>query len=307
MDSESACGEICSLSAAHAPGTVLAIVGATATGKSEVAELVAESIGGEIVSADSMQVYRGMDIGTAKVPVRNRRVPYHCIDIVDPGESYSAALFQKDARAAIDDVISRGGVPIVCGGTGLYVKAALDDMRFPSGEQEQNPVRERYERIAKENGAEELHRMLAERDQKAAQMIHPNNVRRVVRALEMLDRGVSYSVQASGIQTTPAFYPTLYFGLSMDRERLYARVNARVDDMMSNGLVDEVRGLADRGFAQALTSSQAIGYKEILDYLNGACTLDEAVESIKRSTRRYAKRQSTWFRRDDRIHWLEID
>ena len=285
---------------------VIAIVGATGVGKSSVADSVARALDAEIVSADSMQVYRGMDIGTAKVAEAERGVPYHCLDLVDPGQPYSAALFQRDARKAIEDIHARGKRVIMCGGTGLYVRAALDDMRFPAGEQVANPVRERYERIAAEEGPERLHAMLAEVDPDSAALIHPNNVRRVVRAFEMLDEGVSYAEQNSGFDSFSPYYDSLYFGLVMDTDRLYAAIDRRVDAMMEAGLLDEVAGLVDRGFADAITSSQAIGYKEFLPVLAGEGSLEEAVESVKRSTRRYSKRQRTWFKRDPRIEWFEV-
>ena len=285
---------------------VIAIVGATGVGKSSVADSVARALDAEIVSADSMQVYRGMDIGTAKVAEAERGVPYHCLDLVDPGQPYSASLFQRDARKAIEDIHARGKRVIMCGGTGLYVRAALDDMRFPAGEQVANPVRERYERIAAEEGPERLHAMLAEVDPDSAALIHPNNVRRVVRAFEMLDEGVSYAEQNSGFDSFSPYYDSLYFGLVMDTDRLYAAIDRRVDAMMEAGLLDEVAGLVDRGFADAITSSQAIGYKEFLPVLAGEGSLEEAVESVKRSTRRYSKRQRTWFKRDPRIEWFEV-
>ena len=285
---------------------VVAIVGATGVGKSSIAEAVARALDAEIVSADSMQVYRGMDIGTAKVPVGERGVPYHCLDLVDPGQPYSASLYQRDARAAIEDIHARGKRAIVCGGTGLYVRAALDDMRFPAGEQVANPVRERYERIAEEEGPERLHAMLAEIDPESAALIHPNNVRRVVRAFEMLDEGVSYAEQNSGFDSFKSFYDTLYFGLTMETDRLYAAIDQRVDAMMEAGLLDEVAGLVKQGFADAITSSQAIGYKEFLPVLTGEGSLVDAIESVKRSTRRYSKRQRTWFKRDPRIEWFEV-
>ena len=233
-------------------------------------------------------------------------MPYHCLDLVDPGQPYSASLYQRDARAAIEGIHARGKRAIVCGGTGLYVRAALDDMRFPAGEQVANPVRERYERIAAEEGPERLHAMLAEVDPESAALIHPNNVRRVVRAFEMLDEGVSYAEQNSGFDSFAPYYDALYFGLVMDTERLYAAIDRRVDAMMEAGLLDEVAGLVERGFAEAITSSQAIGYKEFLPVLAGEGSLEEAVESVKRSTRRYSKRQRTWFKRDPRIEWFEI-
>lgn len=288
------------------PLPVIAIVGPTASGKSEVADLVAERLGSEVISADAMQVYHGMDIGTAKMPVEERRVPLLLVDVVEPDVAYSAALFQADARREIDRLRAEGKVPVLCGGTGLYVRAALDDMRFPRGEVDSGD-RERYQALAARLGDEGIHAYLAERDSRSAALIHPHNVRRVVRALEMLDEGVSYADQASGFSTPRPVYPSLQFALTMDRQRLYARIDVRVDIMMERGLVDEVKGLMERGMADALTARQAIGYKEIIDALEGRCTLDEAVETIKMRSRRYAKRQLSWFRRDARIRWIDRD
>lgn len=285
---------------------VIAIVGPTASGKSAVADEVALALGTEVVSADAMQVYRGMDIGTAKTPVAERKVPLLLVDVVDVDEAYSAALYQRDARHEIDRLRSQGKIPVMCGGTGLYVRAALDDMSFPSGEVD-GEVRERYQKLARELGDDGIHAYLAERDPESAALIHPHNVRRVVRALEMLDEGISYASQSSGFSTPKPWYPSLQFALTMDRTHLYERIDRRVDFMMEEGLVDEVRGLMDKGAAEALTSRQAIGYKEIIDALSGCMTMDEAVELIKMRSRRYAKRQLSWFRRDERIEWIDMD
>ena len=286
---------------------VVCIAGATGVGKSSLADQLAQRIGGEVVSADSMQVYRHMDIGTAKVPPAQRGVAYHCIDLVDPGQPYSASLYQRDARAAIADIISRGKRPVMCGGTGLYIRAALDIMEFPAGDQVGNEVRDRYMQLAQEHGNEYVHAILQEQDPESAALIHPNNVRRTVRALEMLAQGESYARQAAGMKDFTPFMNALYIGLTMETNSLYRAIDARVDQMMQDGLLDEVRGLVDDGFRDAITSSQAIGYKEFLDVFDGSCTVEEAVESIKRSTRRYSKRQRTWFRRDPRIEWIQVD
>lgn len=292
---------------ADAPHTrVLAVVGPTAVGKTAVSEELAVRLGGEIVSADSMQVYRGMDVGTAKPAADVRRVPYHCVDLVDPGEPFSAALFQGFARDAIGDIAARGALPIVAGGTGLYVRAALDRMEFPSGEQADNPVRERYERFAAENGALALHVLLARRDPAAAAVIHPNNSRRVVRALEMADQGVSYADQLAGFSARESVYDARYIGLSMEREVLYARIDARVDAMMAAGLLGEVERLLDAGLRDALTATQAIGYKEFVPVVEGGADSDAAVAAVKQASRRYAKRQLTWFRSDPRIRWIDV-
>lgn len=289
-----------------ATSPVIAVVGPTASGKSAVADLVAEALGSEVVSADAMQVYRGMDIGTAKTPVSERRVPLLLVDVADPTEPYSAALYQRDSRRAIDRLRAEGRVPVLCGGTGLYVRAALDEMEFPRGEVD-GAARQRYQDLAGKLGPEGVHSLLAERDPESAALIHPHNVRRVVRALEMLDEGVSYARQSAGFSEPREHYPSLQFALTMDRARLYARIDARVDAMMRAGLLDEVRGLMDAGAADALTSRQAIGYKELIDALEGRCTIGEAVDLIKLRSRRYAKRQLSWFRRDPRITWLDMD
>ena len=289
-----------------ATSPVIAVVGPTASGKSAVADLVAEALGSEVVSADAMQVYRGMDIGTAKTPVSERSVPLLLVDVADPIEPYSAALYQRDSRRAIDRLRAEGRVPVLCGGTGLYVRAALDEMEFPRGEVD-GAARQRYQDLAGKLGPEGVHALLAERDPESAALIHPHNVRRVVRALEMLDEGVSYARQSAGFSEPREHYPSLQFALMMDRARLYARIDARVDAMMRAGLLDEVRGLMDAGAADALTSRQAIGYKELIDALEGRCTIGEAVDLIKLRSRRYAKRQLSWFRRDPRITWLDMD
>lgn len=289
-----------------ATSPVIAVVGPTASGKSAVADLVAEALGSEVVSADAMQVYRGMDIGTAKTPVSERRVPLLLVDVADPTEPYSAALYQRDSRRAIDRLRAEGRVPVLCGGTGLYVRAALDEMEFPRGEVD-GAARQRYQDLADKLGPEGVHALLAERDPESAALIHPHNVRRVVRALEMLDEGVSYARQSAGFSEPREHYPSLQFALTMDRARLYARIDARVDVMMRAGLLDEVRGLMDAGAADALTSRQAIGYKELIDALEGRCTIGEAIDLIKLRSRRYAKRQLSWFRRDPRITWLDMD
>lgn len=289
-----------------ATSPVIAVVGPTASGKSAVADLVAEALGSEVVSADAMQVYRGMDIGTAKTPVSERRVPLLLVDVADPTEPYSAALYQRDSRREIDRLRAEGRVPVLCGGTGLYVRAALDEMEFPRGEVD-GAARQRYQDLAGKLGPEGVHALLAERDPESAALIHPHNVRRVVRALEMLDEGVSYARQSAGFSEPREHYPSLQFALTMDRARLYARIDVRVDAMMRAGLLDEVRGLMDAGAADALTSRQAIGYKELIDALEGRCTIGEAVDLIKLRSRRYAKRQLSWFRRDPRITWLDMD
>ena len=284
----------------------LAIVGPTAVGKTAVAERVALALGGEVVSADSMQVYRGMDIGTAKTPADERLVAHHCIDLVNPGAPYSAALFQRDAREVIDGLRARGVLPVVAGGTGLYVRAALDSLEFAAGELD-SPVRARLEHDAASTTPEALHARLETVDPAAAGLIHPNNVRRVVRALELAESGVSYADRAGGLARREAHYPgTRFVGLTMDRSALYERIDRRVDAMMAAGLLAEVERLLGAGYRTALTAAQAIGYKELVPVVEAALPLGDAVAAIKQASRRYAKRQLTWFRADPRITWLDV-
>ena len=273
--------------------SAVAIVGPTAVGKSDVADRLAARLSSEVLSCDAMQIYRGMDIGTAKMAPDECTAPLRLVDIVEPGVAYSAALYQVDARAHVDRLLGSGRLPVFCGGTGLYLKAALDEMDFPSGELEDD----------RRAGYQEL----AERDPESAAVIHPHNVRRVIRALEMHDDGISYAKQKSQFSVPREHYHALWFGLTRNREVLYERINLRVDLMFEQGLVDEVRGLMGQGLGDALTSMQAIGYKEIIDAFNGVMSMDEARELIKMRSRRYAKRQLSWFKRDDRIVWFDMD
>lgn len=286
---------------------VVAILGPTASGKSDLAQHVALCIDGEVVSADSMQVYRGMDIGTAKIPQANMLVPHHLIDILDPGEAFSAQLFQSLSRSCFSDIQNRGRVPILCGGTGLYVQSALEDMCFPKGDQQHNPVRTKYEMIAAEHGNQAVWDRLNEVDPSSAALLHPNNVRRVIRALEMYEQGVSYATQVQGMKELSEVVPSIRFALKRDPAYLADRINKRVENMFEMGLVKEVQLLLDDGWRAALTAPQAIGYKEVVSALDGNISMDEAMELIKTATRRYAKRQRTWLRRDSRLIWLDAD
>ncbi len=286
---------------------VVCIVGPTASGKTELAQTLALELDGEVVSADSMQVYRGMDIGTGKIPPEDRLVPHHGLDLVDPGEPFSAALFQDYARTCFSDIAARGRRSVLAGGTGFYVRAAIDAYDFPKGEQVGNPVRERYARIAQERGARALWELLHERDPESAALVPPADVKRVVRAFELLDEGTSYARQRARLASIPQAVPARFFGLSVEPGALPARIDARVDAMMEAGLVDEVRRLLDLGFREGVTAPQAIGYKEIVAALDGETTMAEAQARIKTATHRYAKRQRTWFRKDGRIRWIGAD
>lgn len=286
---------------------VVCVVGPTASGKTEVAQRMALRLGGEVISADSMQIYEGMDIGTGKIPVGERLVPHHGFDLLKPGEPYSAALFQAYARGLFAEIDRRGARSVLAGGTGLYVRAAIDAYDFPQGEQVENPIRARYAAYAEEHGVDALWKLLKERDPRSAAVLHPNNVRRVVRAFEMLEEGVCYADQVEKLAHIEQSVPAVFIGLQVDPEILRQRIDRRVDKMLEDGLVGEVRGLVSRGFREGITAPQAIGYKEIVAYLEDEATLEEAVEQIKSATRRYAKRQRTWYRKDARIHWINAD
>ncbi len=286
---------------------VVAILGPTASGKSDLAQQVALNLDGEVVSADSMQVYRGMNIGTAKLDPSEMKVPHHLIDILDPGQAYSAQQFQEMSRQCFTEIQARDKVPVLCGGTGLYVQAALEDMRFPKGDQIENPIRKKYEALAEQEGNEAVWNALNEVDPASASLLHPNNVRRVIRALEMHNQGVSYAEQVAGMKDLAEVVPSVRFGLARDPKLLAERIEKRVDSMFEQGLVSEVEALLESGFRDALTAPQAIGYKEVVAALDGDISMDEASEQIKTATRRYAKRQRTWLRRDKRLIWLDAD
>lgn len=286
---------------------VICVVGPTASGKTDVAQLLARNLGGEVVSADSMQIYRGMDIGTGKLPEEERLVPHFGFDLVNPGEPYSAAVYQQYARECFSDIDNRGKRALLVGGTGLYVRAAIDAYDFPKGEQVDNPVREKWTAYYEENGADNLWERLRERDPESASVIHPNNVRRVIRAFELLEEGTTYATQKENLASIQQAVPAKFIGLAVDPEILNRRIERRVDNMIELGLVSEVKRLLDEGFREGITAPQAIGYKEIVSALDGDISLDEAIEQIKTATRRYAKRQRTWFRKDTRIAWIDAD
>ena len=289
----------------HTP--ILCIVGPTASGKTALAQQIALHYDGEVVGADSMQVYRGMDIGTGKISPSEQLVTHHCIDIVNPGEPFSAALFQTYARNSFADIESRGKRSVLCGGTGFYVRAAIDAYEFPKGDQVGNETRDRYNEYARERGTGELWALLNERDPESAAIIPENDTKRIVRAFELLDSDTSYAEQKEKLARIPQLYPAVFIGLSVTPAILAERIGLRVDKMVEEGLVEEVQSLLDSGFRKGITAPQAIGYKEIVTYLDGDCTLVEALDAIKLATRRYAKRQRTWFRKDKRIRWIDAD
>ena len=281
------------------------LTGPTAVGKTSLSLSLAKELDGEIVSADSMQVYRYMDIGTAKIREEERQgIPHHLIDVLDPWEDFNVVRFQKMAREALEEIWERGHIPIVTGGTGFYIQAILYDIHFTENN-EDSSLRNDLENYARENGAEALHSRLVEVDEKAASQIHFNNVKRVIRALEFYyqtGKKMSEHNEEERKRTSP--YDFKYFVLNDEREHLYAGINRRVDLMMEEGLVEEVRKLKEMGCDSAMVSMQGLGYKEILSHLEGEYTLDEAVYKIKRDTRHFAKRQITWFKRERDVIWL---
>ena len=289
---------------------ILAVVGPTASGKSALAVSLAKALDGEVVSCDSMQIYRGMDIGTAKPTAEEMGgVVHHLIDIADPEQAFSVMDFVAAAERAVKDIHARGKLPILCGGTGLYLDAFLrgDSAETPGADP---AVRAELADLAEKEGAEALHARLREVDPESAEATHPNNVRRVIRALELfLVTGVPKSEWDRRSRTVPARYDAVVLGLNFyNRELLYERIERRVDQMMREGLEAETRALAASGvFESSPTAAAAIGYKELLPYLRGDATLDEAVDELKTSTRRYAKRQLTWFSAKAYVKWLFVD
>ena len=285
------------------PGPVLAVVGPTAAGKTELALQVAERLGAEVVSADAMLVYRGMDIGTAKpTPEERARVPHHLVDLVDPGEEFSVARFQPLARQALADVLGRGRLPLLVGGSGLYFHAVVDEFVFPPTDP---AVRARLEAEAAEAGQAELYRRLAAADPSAAARIQPQNLRRTVRALEVIEvTGRPFSSFRRAMDAPVSRYRLTVLGLDPGPELLRARVAERVAAMAEAGLVEEVRRLAGQPLSR--TARQALGYKELLDAMDQGTPVADALEAVVRRTRAYARRQLAWFRRDPRVRWSTL-
>ena len=284
---------------------IVCVVGPTASGKTDYAIEIAKRRGGEVVSCDSMQIYKYMDIGTAK-PSREEMqgIRHHMIDFVDPNENYSVADFVRDASACIADILSRGRLPVLCGGTGLYVDSIINRIEF-SDEARDDSYRESLKLLAASSGTDAVYAVLQEADPEAAEKIHPNNLKRVIRTLEIIKSTGLSKAEADRRGKKEPLYDAEIFGLRMDREKLYQRINLRVDIMMKKGLLEEVKELIKMGIPRDSTAMQAIGYKELLVYLDGKCSLDEAIEKIKQESRHYAKRQLTWFRRNPDIKWIE--
>lgn len=285
--------------------TVLAIVGPTATGKSDLALALAEEVGGEIVSIDSAQVYRGMDIGTAKPSEEDMaRVPHHMIDICDPAQTLTVAEFQKLARQSISSVLSRQITPILVGGSGLYFRAVVDPLDFPRTDP---GVRAQIEKEVLDSPSAAYQRLI-EIDPEAAERIQLSNVRRVIRALEVIEiTGAKFSDFRVAWDEYVAIFDLTVAGLTLERADLDRRIEERVDEMFTSGLVDEVKRLEALGVRDSLTSVQALGYAQVLVFLDGTLTLDEAINEAKRRTRKFARRQLAWFRSDPRVHWFEND
>ncbi|ACL76046.1 tRNA (adenosine(37)-N6)-dimethylallyltransferase MiaA [Ruminiclostridium cellulolyticum] len=287
---------------------IIVIVGPTASGKTNLSIELAKAMDGEIISADSMQIYKYMDIGTAK-PTKDEMqgIKHYLINEVLPSEDFNVVRFKELAEKYIVKILEKNKQPIVAGGTGLYISSLINNINFSESESDWE-LREALKKEVDELGPEHLHKKLQEVDPDSALNIHPNNIKRVIRALEVYyqtHKPISYHNEIS--RKTPPKYEFILVGLSMDRQVLYERINRRVDIMVENGLVDEVKKLVNLGYADSIISMQGIGYKEILEYLRNTYTLEQAIENIKQGTRRYAKRQITWFKRINGIKWFNLD
>lgn len=287
---------------------MIVLTGPTAVGKTRLSLSLAKAVDGEILSADSMQVYRHMDIGSAKIrKTEMQGIPHHMIDILEPWESFNVALFKELGKECVRKIHDRGHIPIVTGGTGFYIQALLRDIDFTENE-EAPEYRRELEQLAAERGAAYLHGLLREADPGAAEAIHANNIKRTIRALEYYHlTGERISEHNEQESQKPSAYNSCYFVLNDDRERLYARIEQRIDEMLAEGLIDEVRKLRDMGCRRDMISMQGLGYKEIMAWLEGETTFEEAVETLKRDTRHFAKRQLTWFRRERDVIWVNKD
>lgn len=287
---------------------MVVLTGPTAVGKTELSIQLAQKLDGEIISADSMQIYQKMDIGTAKIRKEEMDgIPHHLIDVLDPSEEFNVARFQEMAKDALAGIYRRGRIPLIVGGTGFYIQGLLYDIDFTKEEQDFR-YRENLQKKAKEEGAQAIHKMLQAVDPASAQKIHPNNIKRVIRALEFYHlngRKISEHNEQESRKESP--YRFAYFVLNQNRTTLYERINHRVDLMLEAGLVEEVRRLKEAGYGKNLVSMQGIGYKEVLDYLDGKITLEETADQIKKDTRHFAKRQLTWFGREKEVIMIDKD
>lgn len=287
---------------------LIVLTGPTAVGKTKLSIALAKAVNGEIISADSMQVYKYMDIGSAKIREEEMQgIRHYLVDELLPEEEFHIVRFQQMAKAAMEEIYAKGKIPILVGGTGFYIQAVTRDIDFTEAEQDDG-YRKELEALASEKGNEYLHRMLEKVDPKSAKEIHANNVKRVIRALEFYHQNhtpISSHNQEQKEHTSP--YNLVYFVLNAPREILYERIDKRVDEMLKEGLVDEVRHLKEMGYHKGMVSMQGLGYKEILSYLEGEYPLEEAVRILKRDTRHFAKRQLTWFRREPEVTWVNKD
>lgn len=284
---------------------LIILTGPTAVGKTELSIRLARAVNGEIISADSIQVYKYMDIGSAKVTEKEMDgVKHYLIDVLEPTEEFNIYVFKKLATEAMEEIYAKGKIPIIAGGTGFYIQSVLYDIEF-SEEEGDKTYRHQLEKRAAAEGVSVIHKLLEEVDPKSAAGIHENNLKRVIRALEYYHetgKPISEHNEEQRLKVSP--YNFRYYVLDMDREKLYDRINLRVDIMLENGLIDEVRSLKNMGYSGELVSMQGIGYKEIRQYIDDRCTYEEAVETLKKNTRNFAKRQLTWFRRESDVTWL---
>ncbi len=287
--------------------SIVIIVGPTAVGKTKYAIYTAGCLDGEIISADSMQVYKDMDIGSAKPSQQElKAVRHHLIGEIDPFENWSVADYQREAKSRIADILSRGRLPLVSGGTGLYVNSLIFDMDFAEIKEDEG-LRNELQHLADKEGGHALHERLKKIDPEGAKRIHPNNIKKMIRAIEVAEstgRGVA-AFERAFVKTRD--YKCILVGLNRSRELLYNRIDERVDEMMTAGLLEEVRSLVTRGLSQEHNSMKGIGYKELIEHLSGNCSLEEAIKQIKQNSRNYAKRQMTWFRRYHDIRWFDLD
>lgn len=287
---------------------LIVLTGPTAVGKTKLSIALAKAVNGEIISADSMQVYRYMDVGSAKItPDEMDGVPHHLVDVLEPTEDFNIVLFQQLAKKSMGEIYSKGRIPILVGGTGFYIQAITRDIDFTQSEQDDS-YRKELEALAAEKGSSFLHDMLASVDPKSAEDIHENNVKRVIRALEFYKQnGTRISEHNEEQKEHVSPYNLAYFVLNAPRPLLYERIDARVDEMLKNGLVEEVKNLHRMGCHREMVSMQGLGYKEILSWLGGEYPYEEAIRILKRDTRHFAKRQLTWFRREGEVTWVDKD
>jgi tRNA dimethylallyltransferase len=279
---------------------LIVVLGPTASGKSALSLKIANLFGGEIINADSRQIYKSMDIGTDKFSVlKQEGTPHYLYDIVSPDEDFTVVDYMRMAIKTINEIYGRRKIPILCGGTGLYISAVIENYQIPPVPPK-SEFRQQYEEYAVQKGPEALHKLLAEKDPQTAARIHPNNVRYVIRALEINDLG---GMEKQDRRGAPLF-DTFILGIEWDREQLYERINQRVDELVARGLVNEVKTLLMKGYSEKLSSMSSLGYPEIIAYIKGEMSLDQSVEEIKKNTRNYAKRQMTWFRRYRNVHWI---